>query len=471
MALGAGVWSTHFVAMLAHKSSLPVGYDVPLTGLSIALAMILGGAGLWVWLNGQRIIAGIVIAMSVGAMHFVGMAALRGPIQIDWDLSLVGAAWVVGIAMAVAATLASAQGSRRTGRYLVTGLLTLTICTLHFTAMAAVTYSYDPFASSGGLVLDGDSLAVAIAPVSSLVITTGFALAYVDAFVDRRKYAEARRLKQYVLELEQTRDELNRKTEALEGAFQQADSHSKAKSDFLAVMSHELRTPLNAIIGFSELMQMEPKGPLGHSSYRQYTADILNSGQQLLELVNGVLDYSKIEAGEMELEDEQIDLDDLIRDCCRMMQPRVEAASLQLVADVESDLPMLRADRAKVRRIVLNLVSNALKFTPAGRVVTISATCSEGCIQLDVTDTGIGMKPGEIQRAMEVFGQVESSLNRKHEGTGLGLPICIRLAQLHGGRLDLQSEYGVGTVATVHFPLRRTVARTGPDQPELAVAS
>jgi len=249
----------------------------------------------------------------------------------------------------------------------------------------------------------------------------------------------------------------------LREAKEHAEQTSRAKSDFLATMSHELRTPLNAIIGFSELIAAETFGPIT-PRYVEYARDIHNSGNHLLDIINDILDLSKIEAGKLELSDDTVDVGRVADSCLRLVEARAQQNGIMLTRDVAPGLPGLRADARAVKQILLNLLSNAIKFTPSGGQVRLTARPAPGGgLLASVADTGIGMKPEDVPRALEPFAQIESTLTRRFEGTGLGLPLCRRLAELHGGSLELESELGRGTVATVYFPAGRAV--TAPPAP------
>jgi signal transduction histidine kinase len=241
-------------------------------------------------------------------------------------------------------------------------------------------------------------------------------------------------------------------------AKEEAELASRAKSDFLANVSHELRTPLNAIIGFSEIIKDQLFGPMGNQRYSEYAIDIHDSGTHLLSLINDILDLSKIEAGKFELHEEPIDLEAASKSCFRIMRDRAEEAGVVLQHRFPGQLPRIKADPRAVKQILLNLLSNAVKFTAAGgRVLVYANINQEGALVLHVEDTGIGIAEADIAKAMAPFGQVDSSLSRKYEGTGLGLPLTRHLVDLHEGELTLQSSMGQGTQVSVLFPRHRVL--------------
>jgi signal transduction histidine kinase len=242
-------------------------------------------------------------------------------------------------------------------------------------------------------------------------------------------------------------------------AKEEAEAASRSKSEFLANMSHELRTPLNAIIGFSDVMAGEKFGPLGNARYVQYVHDVGDSGRHLLSLINDVLDISKVECGKLDLHEETVDLAEIIDGCIRLMRERAEAAQISLTAEVAAPLPQLWADDRRIKQVVLNLVSNAVKFTPAGGSVSVRASADKDGLRFAVSDSGIGMDAAGIELALRPFGQVDSSLARKYSGTGLGLPLSKAIAELHGGTLEIASRPGEGTVVTVALPPHRIIAK------------
>ncbi|WP_340116934.1 ATP-binding protein [Pelagibius sp. 7325] len=299
------------------------------------------------------------------------------------------------------------------------------------------------------LLAGGALVAMHLLPLRALDETLGElqgSLATIKAHAAETSFAYEELKRQHRL-VEETTQELMRTRD-------QAMAADRTKSAFLATMSHELRTPLNAIIGFSDMLAQEIFGPLGNPRYRDYCNSIGDSGRHLLAVINDVLDISKVEAGKLQLHLEDVDLWQLLDSCSRLVRAKVFEAGVDLhLEQPVAPLPLLRADAVKVKQIALNLMSNALKFTPAGGSIGITLGSAPGKgVFFSITDTGIGMSDAEIALALQPFQQVDNSHTRKYEGTGLGLPLAKALAEQHGGRLEVASSPGAGTVVTVILP-------------------
>ena len=229
-------------------------------------------------------------------------------------------------------------------------------------------------------------------------------------------------------------------------------------------MSHELRTPLNAIIGFSDLMKRGVSGKIENPRHQEYVDDIYGAGEHLLSIINEILDLAKVEAGNSPLSEDEIDVPAIAESVCSLLAERAQESQVRLEIEPMPELPYLWADARKLRQILLNLLSNAVKFTPPNGTVTLSVSCDPQTGHVfRVTDTGIGIAPANIPKALAAFQQIDSELNRKYEGTGLGLPLAKAFVEQHGGSLSLESAVGEGTSAIVIFPPGRIRPNPGRD--------
>jgi two-component system cell cycle sensor histidine kinase PleC len=256
------------------------------------------------------------------------------------------------------------------------------------------------------------------------------------------KKAEAMIVKQYETNIELTAQIVN------------AQAENRDKSQFLANVSHELRTPLNAIIGFAEFINLERSGTFTNRKYAEYIKDIHGSGVRLLGLINDILDYSKAEAGKLEFYVSEVDVTRTLKSSIKHLSPRAETGKIQLIENIPSNHFTIKTDGKRLRQIMLNLLSNAVKFTPSGGSVTVAIweNKADGSISMEIRDTGIGIAPKDIPRAMTPFGQVDSTLARKYEGTGLGLPLTRKFIRIMGGSFNIQSEVGKGTTILISLP-------------------
>ncbi|MDH5749879.1 MAG: ATP-binding protein [Rhodospirillales bacterium] len=251
-----------------------------------------------------------------------------------------------------------------------------------------------------------------------------------------------------------------RQTESrLRVAKEEAELASRTKSEFLANMSHELRTPLNAVIGFSDIMSRQLFGPID-KKYMEYAQDINISGTHLLELINDILDVSQIEAGKLKLNEEEMEILDIVDSSIRLVSERAEKSHIKLIKKIPKDLCCLYADPRRAKQVLLNVLSNAIKFTPEGGTISISGEWEkDGSISVYVTDTGIGIAPENIPLVLQPFGQIDNAFSRSTQGTGLGLPLSVNLMELHGGSLTIISETGLGTTVCLMFPAERVRCR------------
>jgi two-component system, cell cycle sensor histidine kinase PleC len=332
------------------------------------------------------------------------------------------------------------------------------------------------FAAGMPAILYAGTLPMTLAVIARLLVLDNsfyFALATMAAgiylyflFLAHGLRSTALSMLEYRSEKDALIAELEEQKSVSDDARRRAEAANSAKSRFLATMSHELRTPLNAILGFSEVMQAEMFGPLDNPKYREYAGNIVDSGKHLLHLIDDILDLTRIESGRYELHEEPIRLTDIIGECHRLLKLRGDSKGIDIAEEAQPGLPMVRADRRAIRQICLNLMSNALKFTPKGGRITLSVGhMPDGGQFLAVRDTGPGIPADEIPKVLQAFGQGTLAHETAEGGAGLGLAIVQNLAELHGGALILQSVLRKGTDAKVALPAFRVLHAMGPLQP------
>jgi two-component system cell cycle sensor histidine kinase PleC len=314
-------------------------------------------------------------------------------------------------------------------------------------------------------VIEPHRAAVAQAAIGAL----GLTLLGLGAIAIYHEIAERRRR---AIELEQDQARLQAQTTALarfaadlelarrtaEAARIEAETASRTKSSFIAGMNHELRTPLNAILGFAQVIRDQRFGADALPRYSEYAGHIISSGEHLLALINDLLDLAKIEAGKMDIQPQPVDLTQLLASTVLMVKETAASGHVTIDLSAPDEPIMLPGDPRRLKQCFLNLVSNAVKFTPEGGRVAVKVTPGRDSVEVAVVDTGIGVKPSDIAKIFEPFGQIDSALARHHVGTGLGLPLARSLVEMHGGDLSFRSVEGAGTTVTVSLPRQRLVA-------------
>ncbi|MGB8182396.1 MAG: MHYT domain-containing protein [Stellaceae bacterium] len=569
-AMGGGIWSMHFIGMLAFSLPVPVGFSIPVTLLSLAIAIDVTAVGFAIIATERTtlrlVLAGIIMGIGVAGMHYTGMAAIRLPAAVTYDLALVALSVVIACIAATAALWIAMRDKGSLWRAGAAVVMGVAVYGMHYTGMEAACFTAMPnLLHPHTAQLDRGALALVVAAASIIILGLELLSAKFDhhlesvrareqhivqASTDRFRllvqssndvFLVVTRTGQITLAMQsqglagfdtKTREggsvfdlvegqgidslrralivhgprsaaahvdhlkirkadgslrdyeatlcnmshepsiggviitfhdvtERERAVSDLLQAKQVSEDASRLKSEFIANMNHELRTPLNAILGFSEIIMNDAQGKLAEGRYRDYAKDVNRSGAQLLSIINDILDFAKSDAKQLSLNEGLIDVPTLISDSVRFVTPVANKKGVTITTKVAQNVPHFRGDERRLRQILLNLLSNAVKFTPAEREVRILASVNDaGGIQIDVEDTGIGIPPDQINRVMEPFYQVDGSLARTQEGTGLGLPIAKSLAELHGGTLRLESVVGYGTTARLTLPPERTVRQT-----------
>ncbi len=461
---GAGIWTTHFVGMLAFRSAVPLGFDLPLTVASVVLAIVLSTFAFSTLGFAQALrpksalLSGTIGGLAISAVHYTGMNGLQGAFRLQWDGAYVAASIIIGVVFVISGALAALTIRNIRGRMLGALFWTLAICGVHFVGMSAVTIIPDPTIPYNSGLVAPNEMAVAVAAVALLVMGLGLVAAQIDNHLAYRRKGDADRLHAHIAVLEATQHNLEATTRDLNQALVAASAANVAKTTFLTAMSHELRTPLNAILGFSDILQSETFGPLGSARYRDYAGDIHKSGVHLLELINEILDLTRLQAGQIELQETVFSLRDVVGEALQTVSELAVAGRLRLIDECPASLPAVRAGRRRIYQVVLNLLSNAIKFTPPGGTVIARAGVGAAGLYVQITDTGIGIAEEDMPKVLERFGQVDSSIARRYEGAGLGIPISMELMKVHGGTLEIQSVVGKGTTITITLPSSRIVA-------------
>lgn len=440
---GLGVWATHFVAMTAYDVGLPLAFATgPLFG-SLLISLSAQAGSFWLahrFSADMRVIglAGALSGLGVIAMHYYGMTGVEASALMRWDQGLIAASAIMSVLFGAGAfVLFASAGKHRALK--AGGVLVLAICALHFTGMSALTLMPLGFAAPDGI--SQSMLGVIVGFGALLCAIAALSAAMADAYLSDRQRQENVRLRETVAA----------RTAELAAATARAEAANDAKSQFLANMSHELRTPLNAIIGYGEIIAEDVDDPAAQQDANR----IISAGHHLLALINDILDLSKIDAGRVELEHIDFDPTALAREALDTVRPAAAARNVTLLLELDPNLGSGLSDAFKLKQCVLNLLSNAVKFSSGASValaVTREHADEQDWLCFSVRDTGIGMSPEQMARLFQPFVQADASTTRQFGGTGLGLTITQRFAQLMGGDVTVKSAPGEGSTFTLRVP-------------------
>ncbi len=437
-----------------------VGAALPMAAIVGILAIV---ASFWVPVTITALWAGLVIASLLIVVQMARRFTLADPTKFNaerWTTSFIAVETISGLALSLLAlfTLVAAPGDLTPVMFAMAlvGIASNAIATHTLPPATLVSTLPVTMTVSAALIAVGGTLNYTLAAVT--VCGEVFFL-----FLARQLHAAELETISHQSEKDTLIYELEEARTMSDEARRHAEQANVAKSQFLATMSHELRTPLNAIIGFSEVLKSELLGPHQVPQYKEYAGDIHGSGQHLLNLINELLDLSRIEAGKYDLNEEAVSLVDIAEDCRRMMELRAKAKGIELVFSYGDNLPKLWGDERAIRQVMLNLLSNAIKFTPQqGKVTLVVQRSRDGGQMISVKDNGPGIPQNEIETVLSSFGQGSLAQKTAEQGAGLGLPIVQKIMDLHQGRFDLYSKLRFGTEVFATFPRARVMDALAP---------
>ena len=456
LALGVTIWAMPFTAILAHRMTTPVNYDYRIVLLSMGVAVIGVIFGLWAVtrqtaINSSLWAGGLLVGSSIVAMHYAAMSSLRLAAIQRYELLPVGLSCLIAISISLIVSKLSFRPDRQPifpqCRLVSSALLMgAAISGMHYVGMSSVRFEFAPLAIPQSALIDGTQLATAIGIAVLLILM----LALLASLFGRRLTAELARIETLRQSEERLEQLVQQRTQELQEEKLISEAANQAKTTFLANMSHELRTPLTSIIGFSGVLLQEAFGPV-NDRQREYLQHISTGGYHLLDLINDLLDLSKIEADQEELVLETVTIKEICETCLSIVGEQAARRKLNLSFTVSPDVSTCLVDKRRLFQILLNLLSNAIKFTDTGSV-TLAVARTNTTIQFLVTDTGIGILEVEQSKLFQPFQQLDNGLDRQYQGTGLGLALSQRLAQLHGGEITVKSAPEQGSCFILSLP-------------------